>query len=311
MFGRGNAGMMLPPPGQYITGKTGGPGELGRILRKTFVLYGIKLLTFATVAVIILAVGPALVGAAALLYAAVWLYTTSQEAEYPLHWALVAWLEVALLALAWAWVTVLAEPAVAGWWPAPFEQRVDHVNLWWRVCFVLAAVGWLSVRRKTEFRLGVEITHPTFPPPLEARKGWQGPITEDTQFLPPPMPELPAPETITRTVSRPIPVYQNGIQVGDTHGGNGAGGDSQYAPSGREVPNAALRQYIRGSYRNGTAFTNVWQPKPRQWSYSRWKDVVEILHIYGITSEVQERTKTRLLLETQEDALARLEQYLN
>ena len=285
MFGRSPA-TVLQPPGQYITGKTGGAGELGRILRKTAALYGIKLISFAAVAVIVLALGPALTGAGVLLYGALYLYTASQEAEYPPHWALVAVLEVSLLALAWAWVTVLAESMTVSWWPAPFGWRVDHANRWARVAFVLAATGWLSVRRKVEFRLSVEITHPTFPPPLESRPGWQGPIDENTEFLPPPIAQVPMPEVIPpRVVSRPIPVYQNGTLVGDTHGGNGTGSETQFAPSGREVPNAVLRQFVRGSYRHGTAFVNVW--RARGWEYSRWKDTVDLLHIFGVTSDLQ------------------------
>ena len=308
MFGRGNIGV-APLPGQYITGKTGGPGELSRILRKTLALYGVVLATFAAWAVIVLALGPTLVGAVVLLYGAIWLYTAAQEAEHPPNWAIVVVLEIALLSLAWGWVTTLAEPTTVAWWPAPFEQRIDQVNRYWRLTFVLIAVGWLSVRRKVQFRLSVEITHPTFPPPLEARPGWEGPIDENTEFLPPPTPQIPVPEPVIRTVSRPIPVYQNGTLVGDTHGGNGAGSDSQFAPSGREVPNDVLRQFVRGSYRHNTAYVNTW--RQRGWEYSKWKDTVDLLAIFGITSELRERTKTRLLPPTQEAALARLEQYLN
>jgi len=152
----------------------------------------------------VLALGPALTGAAILLYGMAWLYTASQEAEYPPHWAIVVVLEVALLALAWSWVTVLAEPATKDWWLAPFDWRVDHVNHWWRVAFVLFAVGWLAVRRHVSFRLQYEVSDSSYPGPIGMREGWQGPVGPNTEFLPPPTAAVVTPAPPASDIARPF-----------------------------------------------------------------------------------------------------------
>lgn len=192
-----------------------------------------------------------------------------------------------------------------------------HFHLSIRLLLSLLPIVFIWNYRPLAHRMEAEIVDPFWPPPIGTRKPESGPAYPGQRLRSAAAPDEP--EVIERIVARPIPVQRmNGQylppQPIDMNPqrikrlAKDASGKELMAPSGGTVRLVDLLRFATLAPQLGTSFTGVW--KGRGWEHDYWGDVIDIWHLFGFTSEREERKKVMLLTDAKV-ALAKLAQALD
>jgi hypothetical protein len=287
-------------PGQREVSAGGIEREYKLVVKHTLLLLAyVMLLIFPVLVVDILIIGPALGYA---IIALGILYASARVLNSFRSWNVVV---IGVLATS-AWLAFGYDLVDSWWWIARCDWPLRNKLLFITWTGSGLVVLWLAV-----FRSSYEIVDPNWSPTISVRPAdwgilwpWNQPVEvveEEPESTQPQVEQLPrpVPNFGSRDIEPSVPTD-----------------DGQYdrviAPSGRVVRVSTLLEFAALAPKLGTAFTGVWKGRLVQeddknvWDLDLWQDVVDTWALFGVVTERQERTKTRVLVGDPREAAARL-----
>lgn len=299
-------------PGQRSIIHEGMAREYTLVVRHTkLLLFYVMCLVFPAVVANTLIIGPSL-GYAAVAVGILWGIVKVQEAlEGTPRWAVVALGASATM----LWLFAGFDLVDSWWWSVRCNWHVRN-----KLLFLLWTGGGLFVLWLACFRSSYEIVEANWAPTISIRPWdwgilwpWNQPRQtqeedwEEEEASPrsPPIEQLP----------RPVPNYgSRGVEA--TERIDSGLYDRVVAPSGRTVQVTTLLEFAGLAPKIGAVFES-WKGRrvsdngKVEWDLGLWQDVVDTWAIFGVVTERQHRTKTRVLVSDPREAAARLREILD
>jgi hypothetical protein len=207
----------------------------------------------------------------------------------------------------WAWYGPGLIESV--WWPVRCEWAARN-----KLVFVVFSAGFIYWSDLVLYRFGYEVPDPRWPPLVEMRPAWWGPLRRGTSIPagdngdePEPRPaavrQVPRPVAVTGALAQSVTDDLDPVRVERNLS------KTVIAPSGREVRVSDLVTFARLSGRIGTAWA-TWKGRRRddgsEWDNDAWSDVLDVWALYGVVTPREQRKTTRVLVTDFTEAMRRL-----